>query len=82
MIDGDPVVFAAQVMRLTDEELIAAWLNLALDAESSNWGQALRDEIMLRRLFLQAERSPETPQRSPSERSPGQPRGQPALGME
>jgi hypothetical protein len=52
MIDSDPMLFAAQVMRLTDDELIAEWLNLALDAESSDWGQALRDEIVLRRLSI------------------------------
>jgi hypothetical protein len=57
MIDSDPMVFAAKVMRLTGEELIAEWLNLALDAESSDWGQALRDEIMLRRLSIEPERS-------------------------
>jgi hypothetical protein len=75
MIDSDPMMFAAQVMRLTDEELIAEWLNLALDAEASDWGQALRDEIMLRRLSIEPERSQDASQPSFSQRNPGQTRG-------
>jgi hypothetical protein len=75
MIDSDPILFAAKVMRLTDEELIAAWLNLALDSESSDWGQALRDEIMLRRLSIEPERAEVPPEPSIGKSNPGETRG-------
>jgi hypothetical protein len=57
MIDSDPLVFAAKVMRLTDEELIAEWLRLPHGAKSSDWGQALCDEIALRGLPIEPSRS-------------------------